>query len=343
MFGALNRKMILSDRTSEVKRMNKISIIFITVLFICSCSEIRFGSTSSRIDHAKESSQRLLRVKPNDDTDKISDGSEGVPGYLTDPAALQFSRNGDQGTIIGAAGAVLPATVKLSDLVVELWAQPSDTAKPAQARKITTKRVADDGSFQMQFTLTSNDLGLFIAVEKSPGSSALRVSSAGSGHYQVAYRSSSESGEGFRGVDTSDEQINKDISDVDSKAVSHCYEVAKFKGYTIPERVIEHDESAAYNKFRSNQQKNPDQKPELYEVLGPNNTSNSFVLIRLYSENGPVDNIMFKFSDSSATYCLDAPGISLDSTIFFLGCKTQLLLGSKTSAETELSVRRECI
>lgn len=183
--------------------MNNFLTVILISMLISSCSEVRFGNTAS-LFASEEKSDALLKAKPNSDSDKISDGSEGVPGYLTDPVALSFSREVDQGSVIGSAGAVSPGTLSLRDLVVELWGQAADTTELDKARKISTSSVGADGSFEMKFSLSSQDVRLFITVDRSPGAERLRFMRAGKGKYQAAYRASTASSPGFSGIEVSD-------------------------------------------------------------------------------------------------------------------------------------------
>lgn len=308
------------------------------VLTLSACSESRFAQNS------------LLKAKPNGDSDKISDGSEGVPGYLTDPGSLRFSRVGDMGTVIGSAGAVVPGAAKLSELVVELWGQTADATELSQARKISNSSIATDGSFAMQFNLVPEDAQLFITVEKSPGAASLRFIPAGKGRYQAASRASASSDEGFSGITiTSGDRNREELESAEPYALTTaCAKMSESKGYpTFPDSAdhIRLDESKAYRNFRIS-------KPnDIYELNITQDTTSKLIGIHIdtFESNGgtaiPVDNINFNLTDSSAIYCLDIPvPVFLKSTTFILGCKTRLLYDfpGAPADEAALPIKRLC-
>lgn len=126
------------------------------------------------------SSRSLDRIQPNkggSETQRPTDGSEGVPGYLTDPELLT-AKDEDSNTVVsGSPGAVtLPQESEEETIVSAYEVSADDLAKTPKSesgktevagKRLGSSAVAADGSFTIQFPKTSKEYLVLSVIEQS--------------------------------------------------------------------------------------------------------------------------------------------------------------------------------
>ena len=156
---------------------------FLSLLFMFSCTAADFDQSGLTAKGKKRKFQVITLDETNHNTagEKASDSNEGIPGYLTDPEAINLAKtSSDQFVIEGLTGAVGGLTPDRSGYIAIWFISRKDfengkqNNKPIFSQFQRATSVRADGSFSTRILLLTDGI-IAISVENSPPEETSRL------------------------------------------------------------------------------------------------------------------------------------------------------------------------
>ena len=291
------------------------------------CTQSSFSS--KKTNDGGQSAPSDLQEK-REESGKTSDESEGVPGYLVDPASITGTYGADTQslaiTIKGAPGSVASGVtgVKPDALWVVVWQIPTDVLTRfvggdkkalATARRIGAARVGANGTFTTSLTDVPAEGHLIVSVEATDAPTAPRALKY-QGKFTAASRGTNST-ESFRGIAVGEPLANSmsallaTVPDESREFVTTC--LTKLYGANSSGANL-----ARYRRIGDD----ADSVTIIgYAFTDPASEQRELVHLRFDATN--VGGLLINLNNKNATYCLEIETVNLSASTINVQCQAK--------------------